>query len=552
MKKKSNLECFAIFEGGGAKGIAFAGALSAAEAHNINFSGYGGASSGAIIALLATLGYTGKEIQLKLKKNKVSKLLDPMFSYPIIWVKLMTRIVLSQKKILDHVPTKVLKFLYHYSVRYVVSIICFCNPISVMIYAYLFLVMYSCKGIFPTKRLRNTLVDYASEKIFQDCKDVNKRKYRVSDLTFGELERITNKKLKVIGTDILSGKVVEFSSELTPSVNVFDAVAASGAYPLFFRPTKIQDTLVADGGLSCNMPIFVYSPRQYKKLPILAFDLMPDEEQSLYVGNISFINYLVKLCMSAIDASNNIITDVSGGIVVPVKISSRFGTFDFNLKDEELDEIYGQGKDSAYSFLEKNSFIQNIKELREDHKLATSIFGDLNYLLPFIMLDLEGYIPNTDVILKVYTDFTAGSTHICSFASFASFDNTDESKRIEHEKFSFHDDNPYVSSWQSCSTTTTYLPDSNKVLICHPVLVNNPLDRSLDTQNHTVLALLAIEIYTHYTNIPLLDPNGKNTNSILDVDFTEKSYYILDVYSLIIRNAMLGQQVIFHDSKQNA
>ncbi|EGI8885049.1 hypothetical protein IG679_004752, partial [Salmonella enterica] len=108
MKKKSNLECFAIFEGGGAKGIAFAGALSAAEAHNINFSGYGGASSGAIIALLATLGYTGKEIQLKLKKNKVSKLLDPMFSYPIIWVKLMTRIVLSQKKILDHVPTKVL------------------------------------------------------------------------------------------------------------------------------------------------------------------------------------------------------------------------------------------------------------------------------------------------------------------------------------------------------------------------------------------------------------------------------------------------------------
>ncbi|RIW12088.1 hypothetical protein D3C96_25590, partial [Escherichia coli] len=86
------MECLAVFEGGGAKGIAFAGALEAAEEQGIKFSGYGGASSGAIIALLSCFGYKGSEIKSKLKRDKIINLLDKKFLILFYWVRFMSRI----------------------------------------------------------------------------------------------------------------------------------------------------------------------------------------------------------------------------------------------------------------------------------------------------------------------------------------------------------------------------------------------------------------------------------------------------------------------------
>jgi NTE family protein len=54
-------QCFAIFEGGGAKGLAHVGALKAAESRNLEFIGVAGASAGAIIAaLVAGAGQGGR------------------------------------------------------------------------------------------------------------------------------------------------------------------------------------------------------------------------------------------------------------------------------------------------------------------------------------------------------------------------------------------------------------------------------------------------------------------------------------------------------------
>ncbi|HEE1357995.1 TPA: patatin-like phospholipase family protein, partial [Klebsiella pneumoniae] len=61
------LESYAVFEGGGIKGFAFTGVLDAANESGINFVGYAGTSAGAIIAFLASIGYSGKEIYDELK-----------------------------------------------------------------------------------------------------------------------------------------------------------------------------------------------------------------------------------------------------------------------------------------------------------------------------------------------------------------------------------------------------------------------------------------------------------------------------------------------------
>ena len=53
---------YAIFQGGGAAGIAHLGAAAAAEEEGLEFAGVAGASAGAFVAALLAAGYRGKEL----------------------------------------------------------------------------------------------------------------------------------------------------------------------------------------------------------------------------------------------------------------------------------------------------------------------------------------------------------------------------------------------------------------------------------------------------------------------------------------------------------
>ena len=70
------MEAYAVFEGGGVKGAAFTGALKAAEENKIEFVGYGGASAGAIVAYLSSIGLEATDILAAMKEYKVSSLLN--------------------------------------------------------------------------------------------------------------------------------------------------------------------------------------------------------------------------------------------------------------------------------------------------------------------------------------------------------------------------------------------------------------------------------------------------------------------------------------------
>ncbi len=56
------MQCNAVFEGGGAKGIAHIGALKAIEEYGLHINKVAGTSAGSIIATLIALGYTADEM----------------------------------------------------------------------------------------------------------------------------------------------------------------------------------------------------------------------------------------------------------------------------------------------------------------------------------------------------------------------------------------------------------------------------------------------------------------------------------------------------------
>lgn len=67
---------YAVFQGGGVKGIALVGALQVAEEQGVSFEGVGGASAGAIVAALYAAGYTAAEMRLIFEAINFDEMLD--------------------------------------------------------------------------------------------------------------------------------------------------------------------------------------------------------------------------------------------------------------------------------------------------------------------------------------------------------------------------------------------------------------------------------------------------------------------------------------------
>ena len=72
-----------VFEGAGIRGIAYCGAIQEMEAKNMmsNIEKVGGTSSGAIVAMMLSIGYTGKEIENIISKTKFEKFNDGGFFF---------------------------------------------------------------------------------------------------------------------------------------------------------------------------------------------------------------------------------------------------------------------------------------------------------------------------------------------------------------------------------------------------------------------------------------------------------------------------------------
>jgi NTE family protein len=80
-------------------------------------------------------------------------------------------------------------------------------------------------------------------------------KLNVSDITFEELFKSTNKKLTIIGTNLSKSQEVIFNYKNTPNFSVISALRISMSVPIIFTPVKYEDDFYIDGGVVNNFPI---------------------------------------------------------------------------------------------------------------------------------------------------------------------------------------------------------------------------------------------------------------------------------------------------------
>lgn len=250
----SHKSVYIAFEGGGAKGIVHIGAMKAIEAlEGLKVRGVAGTSAGAIVAALCAAQFSAEDILSTQEARSILTFIDPAFKsatdllgkgywWRIRLFRLLTGIRYKMKwflALLFLVPTIVAAFWFCGSPG-VLGVVMFCVAATAVTGRLVY------GGIASVKHVRKA-IDVAL------CKKLVKDKVVFAD--FGG--RSGRPCLKIVATNISKGRLELFSPELTPDVEVADAVAASICIPLIFAPWGDED-LFFDGGLVCNLPAWPF------------------------------------------------------------------------------------------------------------------------------------------------------------------------------------------------------------------------------------------------------------------------------------------------------
>jgi NTE family protein len=292
-----------VFEGGGVKGIALVGALSAFESRGFKWRNLAGTSAGAIVASLLASGYSAEELKDIIGRIDYAKFEDasPVGRIPLIGpvISLLTS-----------------KALY--------------------------------KGDFFEEWLRGLL----REKGISTFRDLKKKDDDGTSFTY---------KLNVITSDISNQRLVVLPSGLgkygiePDEFSVARAVRMSMSIPLFFRPQKVAGSLFVDGGILSNFPIWLFDAAGRPRWPTFGFKLVEPESAEPQPSRrlLEFSRAILDTMKNAHDKMTVEDVDMERTIAIP---TLGVKTTQFDLSPEQRDGLYQSGLDTATRFLQTYTF----------------------------------------------------------------------------------------------------------------------------------------------------------------------------------------------------
>ena len=305
-----------VFSGGGIKGLAFAGAVAAAE--EVGYSHWhelAGTSAGAITAMALAVGYDAKGIKDALDAFDFQRIAD--YGFPL-------RLIGAARNLI-----------FHESV---------------------------VEGDELTDFIRGLLDE-------SHIKGVH------ADMTFGELHSLEPERtLAVVGADIAHSRTVEFPLDVSlyedrqgtalgpDAFPVYKAVRCSASFPYFFPPigdlvdasTKKHGVIV-DGGVSSPFPLFIFDKPEPRH-PTWGFHLhggVNASETEASYREIAGLDWPVEMLEGILATAMNALDKFElrrfGSRVIPIP-TGRVATLNFNLSKEEKAYLYDSGYKAARAF----------------------------------------------------------------------------------------------------------------------------------------------------------------------------------------------------------
>ena len=300
-------KCNAVFEGGGVRGIGFAGAITAMEKVGYEFANVVGSSAGAIAAALISAGYTGEEIKRELEQVDYRKF--------------------KEKSFFGEAVNTIINY-----------------------------------GVYKTnyfeKWLKN-LLEKKNKRVFGDLE--GRLQVTASNLT--------ERKILVLPQDLKQFGIEPESFSISAAIRMSMSIPFYfEARKLADVNGNIH--VIVDGGLLSNYPIWILdSGTTPPRIPTFGFKFNRSEatdefNESLDIKNI--IEYTKAVISTLLIASDNYHISESKGdmqrsIIIPTGVIHKKGmkyinATDFEIKKEESDMLYSNGYHAAVNFLKSWDF----------------------------------------------------------------------------------------------------------------------------------------------------------------------------------------------------
>lgn len=287
-----------VFDGGGARGIAFIGCIKALEEQNMmqDIKKIIGTSVGAIIATAVAIGYTSEEMKDILMTKDFTDFQDNS-RYLII---------------------NALQFIKNYGY-------------------------------------------YRGNNFLTWIELVIETKTKNKNITFKKIYEQYDKELIIVGTCVNRGQAVYFNHKNYPDMMVKDAIRISGSIPFYFDAIKFRDEIYIDGGISDSYP-FGYFDNDLETLGFkLKFKLIDFKEDKSHSERIFWIkDYIINLTKTILTRLENIhVKDYYWKNTILID-ALDVGITEFDISREKKQSLIDKGYETTLKFLDIKNKKKNI------------------------------------------------------------------------------------------------------------------------------------------------------------------------------------------------
>ncbi len=348
-----------VFEGGGAKGMVFVGALEVFEQAGGEFDRLLGTSAGAITATLLAAGYKSQEMQEKLRETKDGK---PIFTYFLGTPQPFSEEEIRNSALRAFLESIDLPLVPDFIERKLDEKILHAMA-TWPHFRHLFSFIerggwYSADAFLEWMREK---LDEIYEKLCE-AGTIEPQPHPFSAMNLGEFYQATGRELALVASDITAGRMLVLNHYTAPQCPVVSAARMSMSVPLLwqevvwqpawglYRGEDIRDHAIVDGGLLSNFPIELFisdekpvtdvmGPRRSERvlgmlidesLTVAGAPESTDDTDSFDFGQLRTVKRIHQLLNTATMAHDKAVIEAFENMVVRLP-AKGFGTTEFDM-----------------------------------------------------------------------------------------------------------------------------------------------------------------------------------------------------------------------------
>jgi hypothetical protein len=235
----------------------------------------------------------------------------------------------------------------------------------------------------PLEEINNEIHGYGiydNDCIRQVIEDIEKEKFNTNNLTFGDLFKLTNVELTIIGTCLSNRKAYYFNYINNPNMLVSLAVQISSALPEFYKYVEYDNKFWCDGGVCDNFAINYFDSNGLYNPQTLGMMLICDDDLPICHKISSHKQYIVDIIStSMLSQVEHTIGDKNKRNIITID-TGKISTTDFKISKEERKMLGSIGYDTVIDYFKPVSnkthltkVIDSIKNETGDGEIKNSI-----------------------------------------------------------------------------------------------------------------------------------------------------------------------------------